>query len=252
MELLEREDLIRELERYWFGAKSGSGALIFVAGESGAGKSALISVFREAIEADGRMLVGMCDPISTPPPLGPLFDLASSAGEAFEQLVSKESRRERLFPAILSELRSIPTCLFIEDIHWADEATFDLLRYLGRRVDRAPVLIVVTYRSEVVSLPLRTLLGDLSTAGRIIRMTVKPLSVQAVRAMAKDLIDDPDEIHRITGGNPFLSPRFWRPGIQVFQRLFATRSRRECTNWPQKRSRFSKQRRSPVLSPTSG
>src|SRR5438132_12864978 len=73
-----------------------------------------------------------------------------------------------------------------EDVHWADEATLDLLVFLGRRVTQTRALVLVTFREDEVgpSHPLRTVLGDLATAESVQRMTVPPLSRAAVAALA--------------------------------------------------------------------
>ena len=70
-----------------------------------------------------------------------------------------------------------PVVAVIEDAHWADEATLDLLRYLGRRIERTRALVLVTYRDDEVgpNHPLRLVLGDLATAAGVSRMTLLPL-----------------------------------------------------------------------------
>ena len=74
----------------------------------------------------------------------------------------------------------------VEDVHWADEATVDLLRFLGRRLRDAPVLLVVTYRYEDLAAgdPLRVALGDLATQRPVRRLELAPLSVDAVRILS--------------------------------------------------------------------
>jgi hypothetical protein len=93
------------------------------------------------------VLVGACDPGATPRPLGPLVDVADVLGVRAE-LEDADVRRSSLYPRVRSALGRAPTLLVIEDMHWADEATMDLVRYLGRRMDGLPVLAVATYRDD--------------------------------------------------------------------------------------------------------
>jgi predicted ATPase len=93
----------------------------------------------------------------------------------------------------------------VEDVHWADEATVDLLRILGRRLGRMSALLLATYRDDELGddHPLRVVLGDLATQRATRRMGLPPLSEKAVRALAGERGIDAGELHRVTGGNPF-------------------------------------------------
>ena len=92
-----------------------------------------------------------------------------------------------------------------EDAHWADAATLDLIRFLGRRIDGRQTLHLVTYRDDEIGPdhPLRLILGDLATAQSIHRMTLHPLSEEAVRQLADGSGRDTGALYRLTGGNPF-------------------------------------------------
>jgi hypothetical protein len=85
-----------------------------------------------------------------PRPLGPLFDLAGQLGGKLLELSRARAGREELFGALLSQLSEPGTLnvVVIEDVHGADEATVDLLRFLGRRLRNAAVLLIATYRDE--------------------------------------------------------------------------------------------------------
>jgi DNA-binding CsgD family transcriptional regulator len=100
-----------------------------------------------------------------------------------------------------------PYLLVIEDAHWADEATLDLVRHLARRVHDRRALVVVTYRPEDATAghPLRLLLGDAATAAGTRRLDLAPLSLAAVRTLADADGTGPDvaRLHEVTGGNPF-------------------------------------------------
>jgi len=145
MVLLERESHLAALYDYAGEARRGDGRLVLVSGEAGIGKSALV----EQLAADlpeARWSWGACDGMFTPRPLGPLFDLAAQLGGELGDLCRARAPREELFTALLrqvSEPRRL-NVLVVEDVHWADEATIDLLRFLGRRIRFAPALLIVT------------------------------------------------------------------------------------------------------------
>src|SRR5690606_16898741 len=148
------------------------------------------------------------DPVSTPRPLAPFMDVAAQLDRGrWGELHEPAPRRDALFQAFLDEIStgSKPTLVIFEDIHWADDATLDLLRYLARRIENTRALLVATYRDGEVSdvHPLRTMLGDLATSTGIARRSVPPLSLEAVRTLAAGSGIDPVALHRQTGGNPF-------------------------------------------------
>ena len=115
------------------------------------------------------------------------------------------SDRNAIFSACLSELGDQPTIMLVEDIHWADEATLDLLKFLGRRIHQTPSLLVLTYRDDEIGIhhPLRQLLGDLGSSASLLRIRVASLSKAAVLELARDKKVDAVELHRLTNGNPF-------------------------------------------------
>ena len=206
MELLERSSFLDTLADYAAEARQGSGRLVLVSGESGIGKTALVEAFRAQLHG-ARWLWGACDGLLTPRPLGPLLDIAAQAGGQLSRLCGRAAARDQLFGAFLAELDSPAalTVVVIEDVHWADEATIDLLRFTGRRLGRMKAVILVTYRDdELGDDPLRLLLGDLATQGATRRMGLPPLSDDAVRTLAGQRDMDAAELYRVTGGNPFL------------------------------------------------
>src|SRR5262249_36817640 len=105
------------------------------------------------------------------------------AQQAQTALRDGAANRTALFAAVLDELAHppTPTIAVIEDIHRADEATLDLIKFLARRISRAPALLIVTYRDEDLGRdhPLRLVLGDLP-AGDVTRLRLPPLSEAAV------------------------------------------------------------------------
>lgn len=206
MELLERSSFLDALAGYAAEARHGSGRLVLVSGESGIGKTALVEAFQAQLHG-ARWLWGACDGLLTPRPLGPLFDIAARAGGQLLQLCGQAAARDQLFGAFLAELDSPAalTVAVIEDVHWADEATIDLLRFAGRRLGRVKALVLVTYRDDEPGDDLlRLLLGDLATHRATRRMGLPPLSDDAVRALVGQRDVDAAELCRVTGGNPFL------------------------------------------------
>jgi DNA-binding CsgD family transcriptional regulator/tetratricopeptide (TPR) repeat protein len=206
MSLLEREPQLTSLAGYAREARRGDGRLVLVAGEAGVGKSALVEQLQRDVP-DARWSWGACDGLFTPRPLGPLFDLADQLGGELLDLCRAGAPREELFGALLRQV-SEPgglDVLVVEDIHWADEATVDLLRFLGRRIRDAAVLLIVTYRDDGLAAgdPLRLALGDLATQRTTRRVGLAPLSVGAVRVLAGESGLEPAALYRLTGGNPF-------------------------------------------------
>src|SRR5205823_10252520 len=98
-----------------------------------------------------------------------------------------------------------PTVFVLEDAHWADEATLDVLRLLARRLETVPALIVASYRDDELdrSHPLRIMMGELATSHTIERMKLAALSPDAVAQLAEPHGVDAEQLYSKTGGNPF-------------------------------------------------
>jgi DNA-binding CsgD family transcriptional regulator len=216
--LLERDAELAELGEAARRA-GGEGSLLFVGGEAGVGKTALVRHFVASCEGT-RVLIGMCDPLGTPRPLGPVLEMAPGLGPEFEERVAAAVGDQRapaeravageLFTAFtrglaLSEGKGRPPVVVFEDVHWADQATLDLLRFVGRRADALPALLIATYREEEAAPggPLAVLLGDLATAPGVRRLRLAPLSLEATERLAAGSGADARELHRRCGGNPF-------------------------------------------------
>jgi predicted ATPase len=107
--------------------------------------------------------------------------------------------------------------LVVEDVHWADEATVDLLRFLGRRLRDAPVLLITTYRDEDLATddPLRAALGEIARQRSTRRMDLAPLSADAVRILAGGTGLDAAELYRLTSGNPFYVTEVVQAGLGI-------------------------------------
>lgn len=196
MELVERAAYLAGLGEHLAAAAGGHGRLILVGGEAGIGKTALVRTFADEHADGARVLWGACDGLFTPQALRPLLDIAD------ELELDADAPQRELFSATLEALRPGPTIAIVEDVHWADGATVDLLRFLGRRLDQTATLLIATYRDDELGPqhPLRVVLGDVEAARRIALM---PLTEDGVRALAADSPVDPGQLHRRTGGNPF-------------------------------------------------
>src|SRR4051794_19328226 len=178
------------------------GRLVLIAGEAGIGKTALVRALCAGAE---RVMWGACDALHTPRPLGPLLDMADSAGGALAAAVAGGSAPGALLAALADDLRRPPPAVVVlEDLHWADEATLDVLRLLARRIESVPALVVGTYRDDGLQRghPLRLALGEMPREATD-RMRLRPLSPEAVTALAGTAAVDAAELHRRTGGNAF-------------------------------------------------
>ena len=204
--LIERKTALDVLAEIAAQARSGEGRLVLLEGEAGVGKSALLEQFTSDLP-DSRLLSGACDGMFTPRPLGPLFDIAQQVHGRLHSLCRADASREELFDALLTELWEpgpLPVVV-IEDVHWADEATLDLLGFLARRIREIAVLLIVSYRNDELAdtHPLRIALGRLAVQRCARRLPLSPLSAQAVRMLSAGRGVDPEELYRVTGGNPF-------------------------------------------------
>ncbi|QZT63902.1 helix-turn-helix transcriptional regulator [Mycolicibacterium austroafricanum] len=204
MTLTEREHELNELAARYAAACKGRGGAVLVCGESGAGKTSFVEAFVAGLPAGARVLWGACDPLSTPRPLGPLHDLAADFTAATQSHLSSGQPYD-IFVAVFDELRTQPAVLVLDDLHWADQGTIDLLRFLLRRAPQSHLLTIGILRDEEVSVthPLRALLGDIARSPHGQSLTLPPLSVRAVETLIGDRDVDPERLHRITGGNAF-------------------------------------------------
>lgn len=202
--LLERDDAMSILNGLLAGLRSDSaGRLVLVGGEAGVGKTALLRRFCETQAKPVRVLWGSCEPLRTPRPLGPLSDIAETTGGELDELVARAARPHEVVGALLRELRrQVPTVLVLEDVHWADEATLDVMTMLATRIGSAPALVLASYRDDELDRAerLRFVLGEL--VRRPGRLKVEPLSRAAVAALAEPHGVDAEQLYRRTGGNP--------------------------------------------------
>ena len=213
MTLLERDEQLTALGGYLAEAADGHGRLVFIAGEAGVGKSSFVMQAVRQSGRSARIAFGGCDGSATPAPLGPLVEMLPDLPAG---LWPDGSARHDVFGRLLSELRTAdgaPYLLVIEDLHWADEATLDLVRFLARRIHTCRALVLATYRPEdaPAGLGLRLLLGDMASATGTRRIDLPPLTSAAVAALVEQqaCLDpatqrlDARRLFEVTGGNAF-------------------------------------------------
>ena len=206
-ELLERAEALAEIAGYLGDvAGSGRGRLVLVGGEAGIGKTALLRRFCAEQSGSATVLWGACDSLFTPRPLGPLLDVSATTGGELEQLAQEGARPHEVAAALIRAIvQRAPAILVLEDLHWADEATLDVLRLVTRRLDAVPALIVATYRGDELDQAqlLRIVLGEIGRSERAARLDLAPLSRAAVAELAEPYGIDPTQLHDRTSGNPF-------------------------------------------------
>ena len=142
--LLERDPFLQTLDDTLRQVRTEQGRIALVSGEAGIGKTSLVEAFLQRQAAATRVLWGTCEALFTPRPLGPLYDIASQTQSPLRTLLEGETNRATLFAAVLDDLSqsgSRPTIVVIEDMHWADEATLDLIKFLSRRIHRTSAML---------------------------------------------------------------------------------------------------------------
>lgn len=201
-ELVERDLVLDELSDALAAASRGHGRMVLLEGDAGVGKTAVAAAVAARASSGVQRLVGSCDPLTTPQSLGPLLDMV----EQSPRLASAaRGTRHELFSALLRELSARQTLAIIEDVHWADAATADLLVHLGRRVTGTRALVLVTLRAQDLASdhPARIAIDGLATQRGVVRRTLEPLSVSGVARLVGGRAIDVEQLHARTGGNPF-------------------------------------------------
>jgi transcriptional regulator with XRE-family HTH domain len=218
----EREQLA--LRKAVAGAIARHGALVLISGEAGVGKTALAeAAAQEATRAGALTLVGRCYDLAETPPYGPWSEIREQLTRALEVPAAVGSEAAPNQGALFAEFR---TCLaaaaaqrslilVLEDVHWADRASLDLLRFLGRSLDDLGVLIVATYRTDDLSRdhPLQALVPQLVRDAHAVRLDLRGLTAGHVRKLVEARHRLPPEdasrlvtyLHRQADGNPFFT-----------------------------------------------
>lgn len=205
--LLERRVPLEKLAHAREAAVSGGGQTVLVGGPAGIGKTRLIEAFASSLPDATPVHWAGCEALFAARPLGPLFDFAEQVGGEFANLLQSGADNHGIFTAFLAlvERPELAGAVFvIEDIHWADNATMDFLKYIGRRISKSRCLLLASYRDDEIGAthPLHFVLGDLprdSTA----RIKLDPLSLDAIARLGGCDARKSKELFEITGGNPF-------------------------------------------------
>lgn len=202
--LADRDHQLGEIIARADDARAGRGGMVFVSGESGAGKTSFVEAFVDRWVSDERVLWGACDPLPTPRPLGPIRDVAHRLAPATRAVLESDHSYE-IFEAVDDDLRTAPSVLVLDDLQWADQGTIDLLRFVLRRIGQTRSLVVGMLRDEEIgrSHPLRGLLGDMARTPRAGSIVMPPLSIEAVDRLVGDSAIDAGWLHSVTGGNAF-------------------------------------------------
>lgn len=214
--LFERHDHVQALMAAVAAATTRHSTAVLLTGEAGIGKTTLVREFLRRVGRGVKVMVGSCDDMLAPPALAPLRDAARGSGGPLERALAAGSADE-IFDALCAELDGAhPTVLVIEDVHWADDATLDLLHYLARRLYRLRVVLVLTFRDDEVDArhPLRPVLGALADS-RVYRLALSPLTVESVRTLASGSGWDAAELHELTAGNPFYVTEVLASGVDA-------------------------------------
>lgn len=206
--LLERGSFLKELGARFLRAQGGEGEAVFIVGEAGIGKSSLLAAFLAGAAKEAVVLRGYCDALFTPRAFGAIMDVAAQFPEDKEgAIVRPDIAREQIFAQLYRRLQALHhgAVVVLEDLHWADEATLDFVRFFCRRISHTRCLLLATYRDEEVgaSRLLNRALGDLA-GPHVSRQRLLPLSTAAVVQLASEAGQDGDRLFTLTGGNPFL------------------------------------------------
>lgn len=214
MSLVERSGQIDRLRAMLAAAAGGRGQVLAIAGEAGVGKSALVRAFAEIAGASARVLWGTCEDMAAPDPLGPVQELARAAGWDLEAKIRQGGRLAAFVQARETfDAAGIATLLIVEDLHWADDATIDFVRFLGRRIRDCRILLLATMRSDEPEARsrIRRALADIP-ADDVARMELPPLSEAAVASLACATGLDAGAIYRLSAGNAFYVTELIRTG----------------------------------------
>jgi DNA-binding CsgD family transcriptional regulator/tetratricopeptide (TPR) repeat protein len=221
MELVEREAQRAVIQNAMSRVRQGQGLTLLVSGDAGVGKTSFVADFAAPYRQAGLVFWGACDPLFTPRPLGPLYDIALQKVPGLLELLNSGANWLAVALALLKTLLENPaaTIVIFEDVHWADEATLDLLKYLGRRIQQTHSLLILTYRENEAGgrHPLRETLGDFPSETTT-RLPLGPLSENAVARLARQAgrPAEAESIYQVTRGNPFFVTEVLRsPGEQI-------------------------------------
>ncbi|MGZ4091100.1 MAG: AAA family ATPase, partial [Bacteroidia bacterium] len=206
MELIERDGFLALLQTHFENIGVDEGHCVFISGEAGIGKTSLVKVFCKEQKGSCNIYHGACDALFTPRPLAPLYDIMWQVNSDIWPNSHTIEERSELFAGFFRELnkQKEKSLIIFEDIHWADEATLDFIRFFARRIAQLRCMFILTYRDDEIHSqhPLRNVLGQLPVDS-FTRLKLNPLSRQAVEKMGEERGYKGEDVYSISGGNPF-------------------------------------------------
>ena len=233
--LVGREREQQRLGALLAAAADGQGRLVLIGGEAGIGKTALVrALTTEAATHGAAILIGHCYDLSATPPYGPWRELLTRrpSGDGLPPVPAaltdagdpEPGGEAALFRQVLDILAAVvatrPAVVVLEDLHWADPASLDLLRFLARQLPTLPLLLVATYRADELTRrhPLAHLLPALVRESPAERLDLRRLDETALRALVADRYPLPTEaesrlvayLERAAEGNPFYAQELLR------------------------------------------
>jgi class 3 adenylate cyclase len=226
-----RDHELAVLRDVWEECRASGPRVVFVGGEPGVGKTALVrQLARSVNDAGGAVLAGRCEE-GVEWPYQPYVEAFGESapwlrGEGVVAEGDPEARRRWLFEqtsATLDRLASQwPVVLVLEDVHWADGPSLLLLRYLARRPSALPLLIVCTYRTSELrrAVALDDVLADVARDMPPANIVLKGLPSHHVAVLVAQRVPDlaaplAEDLARATNGNPFFIDQVLRHLLEL-------------------------------------
>ncbi len=227
--LVGRDRELLVLHQHIGDALAGRGSLVLIGGEAGIGKTSLVETLcREGAEQGVLVLVGRCYDLTETPPYGPWVELLGRyrpadgfptlpSAFATRGMIGETTSQGALFHDVHDFLAALapqrPLLCLLDDCHWADPASLDLLRFLAQSVAAVPMVLIVTYRSDELTRrhPLSTLIPTLVREARATRLDLRRLTDADLRALvtARYTLPEADAARLVAmldaraEGNPF-------------------------------------------------